>query len=200
MTKRLNNFVLQNIPWLACSIFESQLNLQFDHKLYGLKPKHRVFGQVITVNDSLPTRILSGTVAVKSDIVEFTENGVIFKGDNKVTEVESVVFATGYKIEFPFLDKKIIDTEDNKVNLYKFQYIPCLRHSKTLAIIGLIQPLGSLINVAECQARWHLQLAKNNCKPLPSHEVMFEEVEKRKDALKKRYYESKRHTIQVDVS
>lgn len=54
--------------------------MRFDHKLYGLKPKHRVFSQHIFVNDDLPKKIMSGFVVIKGDIDCFTENGIIFKG------------------------------------------------------------------------------------------------------------------------
>ena len=136
---------------------------------------------------------------MKGDIERFEENGVVFKGENKVTEVDSVVFATGYQINFPYLEKRLIDPKDNKIALYKYQYIAELRHPHTLAFIGLIQPYGPLIPISESQARWHLQLVKGKCKPLPSLEVMRADIAMKREALKQRYYDSKRHTLQVDV-
>lgn len=147
----------------------------------------------------MPNRILSGTVAVKGDIEEFTETGVVFKGENQATEVDCVVFATGYEISFPFLDKRIVDNKDNRADLYKLQYLPGLRFSHTLAFIGLIQPFGPLVPISESQARWHVQLMKGNCKPLPSVDLMLGDINKKNEYLRNRYYRSKRHTIQVDV-
>lgn len=160
LIRRANQFLFTNCPSLSCSIFESLVESRFDHKMYGLKPSHRIFQQHPTINDSLPNRILSGTVVIKGDIEQFEENGVIFKGENQVTEVDGVVFATGYEIVFPFLDKALVNTKDNKVDLYKLQYIPHLKHPHTLAFIGFIQPYGPLIPISESQARWHLQLSK----------------------------------------
>ena len=199
LIRRLNNVLLYYFPNFMSLVFETLLENRFDHKMYGLKPKHRIFQQHPTINDSLPNRILSGTVKVKGDIERFEENGVVFKGENKVTQVDSVVFATGYQINFPYLEKRLIDPKDNKIALYKYQYIPELRHPHTLAFIGLIQPYGPLIPISENQARWHLQLVKGKCKPLPSLEAMQADVAKKREALKQRYYESKRHTMQVDV-
>lgn len=66
---------------LLNSVAEFYINTRFDHKTYQLKPKHRLFGQHIMVNDDLPNRILSGSVIIKGNIERFTENGVIFEGN-----------------------------------------------------------------------------------------------------------------------
>jgi dimethylaniline monooxygenase (N-oxide forming) len=46
------------------SVVESRLEKRFDHALYGLKPAHRVFAQHPSLNDELPTRIISGMLKV----------------------------------------------------------------------------------------------------------------------------------------
>ncbi len=69
---------------------ERQLEFRFDHAKYGLKPKHRVLGAHPTVNDELPNRIACGTVIVKGNITEFTENGVKFEDGTEVNNVDEV--------------------------------------------------------------------------------------------------------------
>uniref|UniRef100_UPI000B4DAFE4 dimethylaniline monooxygenase [N-oxide-forming] 5-like n=1 Tax=Lonchura striata TaxID=40157 RepID=UPI000B4DAFE4 len=72
----INRFtqLLQNLlPSIISFFLERKLNARFDHTLYGLKPKHRIFHQHPTVNDDLPNRIISGRVQVKPNIQEFTE-------------------------------------------------------------------------------------------------------------------------------
>ena len=44
---------------------------------------------------------------VKGNVKEFTENGVIFE-DGSSEEVDAVIFATGYRFHFPFLDDSVI--------------------------------------------------------------------------------------------
>ena len=44
---------------------------------------------------------------VKGNVKEFTENGVIFD-DGTSEEVDAVIFATGYRLHFPFLDDSVI--------------------------------------------------------------------------------------------
>lgn len=144
---------------LASRLLEYLANLRFDHETFHLKPEHCAFGQHPTVNDTLSNRIISGTVIAKNNIKEFTENGVIFEeDDNKETPIDSVVLATGYEISFPFLDKSLVWSTNDKIDLFKSTFQPRLTHPHTLAIIGLIQPFGPLIPISEMQCRWFAQL------------------------------------------
>ncbi|XP_022240815.1 dimethylaniline monooxygenase [N-oxide-forming] 5-like [Limulus polyphemus] len=175
---------------------ERHLNSRFDHAAYCLKPKHRIFEQHPMINDALPNRILSGTVTVKPNIKEFTENGVIFEGEDKEQKVDVVILATGYKIEFPFLDSKILSTQNNQVELYKYVIPPNLKHH-SLAIIALTQPVGALLPIGEIQARWFALLMANKIH-LPPLDQMIRDVEKKMDMMSKRYPKNPRYTIQVD--
>ncbi|XP_076308580.1 uncharacterized protein LOC143223999 [Tachypleus tridentatus] len=175
---------------------ERHLNKKFDHAAYCLKPKHRIFEQHPMINDALPNRILSGTVIIKSDIKEFTENGVIFEGEKKEQEVDVVILATGYKIEFPFLDSKILSVQNNKVELYKFVIPPYLKHH-SLGIIALTQPVGSLLPIGEIQARWFALLMANKIH-LPPLDQMIDDIKKKMDMMSRRYLQNSRYTIQVD--
>lgn len=179
-----------------CDELESKLNAKFDHETYKLKPKHRVLSAHPTMNDSLPNCILSGRVIVKGDIERFTENGIIFVGEDTVTKADAVILATGYQIKFPFLDKTVLSTDDNRIDLYKYSIPPHLKHP-TLALVGLIQPLGPIFPVSEMQCRWFMQLQTGKLK-LPSVDQIRKEIAFKNEANAKRYVESTRHTVQVD--
>lgn len=176
---------------------ETMLNERFDHRAYRLKPKHRFLSAHTTVNDLLPNRIMSGAVEVKGDVLGFTERGVIFEGDSKETEVDVAILATGYEVRFPFLSTDILDVKDNNTSLYRHVVIPDLKRPETLSFIGLLQPAGSLIPISELQARWVCQHLLGNVK-LPSREKMECDIERRKKRVSERYYDSPRHTMQVD--
>lgn len=149
------------------------------------------------VNDILPNCILSGTVVIKNDVHRFTENGVVFKGEeNEVHEVDAVILATGYLIHFPFIDSKIISVQDNKVHLYKNMFEPRLQ-PHTLAFIGLIQPLGSVLPISEIQARLAARVFSGKL-ALPSPEVMEKDIDRVRTENQKRFVQTQRHTIQVD--
>ncbi|KAF8791269.1 flavin-containing monooxygenase 5-like [Argiope bruennichi] len=190
--------LLQNIlPYnLICYVSEKQLNERFNHELYNLKPKHRVWSQHPTVSDTLPIKLLSGVVVTRGGIKRFTKKGVVFDGEEEETEVDAVVLATGYKVKFPFLSDDILPIKDNKVRLYKFIFPPHLPHS-TLAILGLIQPSGPGFPCGEMQCRWISRIFSGN-HSLPSRDVMEADIEKKLDHIRKRFVDSPRHTLQVD--
>ncbi|XP_054708709.1 flavin-containing monooxygenase 5-like [Uloborus diversus] len=180
----------------VCNDLENEVNKKFDHELYGLKPKHRILSAHPTMNDALPNCILSGRVIVKGDIKRFEENGIVFVGDDKVTEIDAVILATGYEVKFPFLDSKLMCTDENKVHLYKYAIPPQLSHP-TLAIIGLFQPLGAIFPLSEMQCRWFAQILAGNLR-LPSLKEMEKDIRCKNEMNDKRYVASTRHTIQVD--
>ncbi|EGW09227.1 flavin-containing monooxygenase 5 [Cricetulus griseus] len=174
---------------------EKQINQRFDHEMFGLKPKHRVLSQHPTINDELPNRIIAGLVKVKGNVKEFTETAAIFEDGSREDDIDVVIFATGYSFAFPFLEDSV-KVVNNKVSLYKKVFPPNLE-KPTLAIIGLIQPLGAIMPISELQGRWATQVFKG-LKKLPSQSEMMEEINKTQEEMEKRYVESQRHTIQGD--
>ncbi|XP_034780333.2 flavin-containing monooxygenase 5-like [Acipenser ruthenus] len=177
-------------------IGERKINTRFDHSLYGLQPEHRLFSQHPTVNDDLPNRILSGRVQVKPNVSEFRSASVVFQDGSVEDRIDVVVFATGYTFSFPFLDDSVLAVADNQVSLYKYVFPPALERP-TLAVIGLIQPVGAIMPISELQARWATRVFAELQK-LPLEKTMLKDIENKKKAMAKRYVLSQRHTIQVD--
>jgi dimethylaniline monooxygenase (N-oxide forming) len=140
------------MPSLITAYIKTQLNRRFDHMKYGLQPKHDPLSAHPTLNDELPNRIISGSVVIKDDVKEFTENGAVFVDGTKVDNIDAVVLATGYIFGFPFIDESVLKVEDNKVNLYKYMFPPDLE-KQTLAIIGCFQPIGAIMPICELQCR-----------------------------------------------
>uniref|UniRef100_A0A671V279 Flavin-containing monooxygenase n=1 Tax=Sparus aurata TaxID=8175 RepID=A0A671V279_SPAAU len=194
---RVLTFLQSVLPFgVVCGLAERKLNQRFDHALYNLKPKHRLFNQHPTLNDELPNRILSGTVQVKPNIRSFQGSSVEFDDGSVVEDVDLVVFATGYRFSFPFLASQVVSVSENKASLYKYVFPPELDRP-TLAIIGLVQPLGSIMPVSELQARWATRVFKG-CIKLPSMAAMQKDVQFKQKEMAKRYVTSPRHTIQID--
>lgn len=82
---RYNHFLAKILPYsMICNKFESFANSYLDHSLYNLKPKHRILGQHPTASDSMPIKLLSGVVVTRGNIKTFTENGVIFEGEEVI--------------------------------------------------------------------------------------------------------------------
>ncbi|XP_068448896.1 flavin-containing monooxygenase 5-like [Clinocottus analis] len=194
---RMTVFMRQILPFgFRCSMAERTVSQRLDHGLYNLKPKHRLFSQHPTVNDELPNRILSGTVQVKPNVRRFQGSSVEFDDGSVVEDVDLVVFATGYRFSFPFLASHVVSASENKAFLYKYVFPPEMDRP-TLAIIGLVQPLGAIMPISEMQARWATRVFKG-CIKLPSAASMLKDVQCKQEAMAQRYVSSQRHTIQVD--
>ena len=138
--------------WLLNNLTERQLNCRFDHGQYGIKPSYRPRAQDPLISDELHLRIANGLIQIKPNVKYFTETGIVFEDESKYENVDAVIFATGYYIGFPYLDKSITEVKNNMVDLYKFVFPPNLS-KPTLAIIGCVQPLGSITPIAELQCR-----------------------------------------------
>ncbi|KAK0400447.1 hypothetical protein QR680_015248 [Steinernema hermaphroditum] len=191
--KAVMPFRFQN--WLL----ERKLNSRFDHGRFGLKPNHRLLQAHVTVNDELPNRIISGTVVVKPNIERFTENGIVFDDGTEVYDVDTVIFATGFSFSFPQLENgSLLKVVQNKVDLYQLMFIPELSPKNSLAIIGLIQPTGSIMPISELQARVFCGQLSGETRPLPAKEEMIKISEKRNKANQKMFIDRPRHTIQVE--
>ncbi|KAM4812182.1 flavin-containing monooxygenase 5-like [Urocitellus parryii] len=193
---RFNSFIQKIFTTaLVNNYLEKTLNSRFNHAHYGLQPQHRPLSQHPTVSDDLPNHIISGRVQVKPNVREFTETDAIFDDGTVEANIDAVVFATGYSFSFPFLDG-LIEVADNEVSLYKLMFPPNLE-KPTLAVIGLVQPLGIVLPIAELQSRWAARVFKGLSK-LPSAKKMMADIAQRKRAMEKRYVKTARHTIQVD--
>ena len=145
--------------WMTNTLAEFNLNQRFDHAAYGLQPKHRFFSQHPMVNDDLPNRIANGMVILKPNIKRVTSTGVEFEDGTVVEDIDTIILATGYVFGFPFIDESVLKVNDNKVNLFKYEWIPDLSHP-TLAVIGCIQPWGAIMPISELQARWAARVFK----------------------------------------
>jgi hypothetical protein len=106
-------------------------------KNYGLDPKIKKFSHPTRNSDILPL-IKSGRLKVKSNIKTLVKNGVVFDDGTQV-KADVVIYATGYRIAFPFLDNDVFCvTKKNEVRLYKFCVSPDPK-LKNLFFIGLVQ-------------------------------------------------------------
>ncbi len=161
---------------------------------YGLpQPDHDVLEAHPTVSDDLLSRLGHGDITVKPTISRFDGSTVVF-ADGTSAEADVVVYCTGYKVTFPFLDEGVLAADDNHVDLYR-RVVPPDRPG--LWFIGLVQPLGAIMPLAEAQAQWVADLITGRV-TLPPRAEMRSQITSYDEALRKRFVASKRHTIEVD--
>ncbi len=118
---------------------------------HGLpKPNHR-FGEAHpTVSGRILDRIQHGTVTAKPNIDSLTGSQVRFV-DGTAVDADVVVYCTGYKITFPFFDEDLISAPENHIELYRRVFHPDIEN---VFFIGLLQPLGAIMPLAEAQGAW----------------------------------------------
>ena len=118
---------------------------------YGLpEPDHAVLHAHPTVSQDLLNRLGHGDITVRPNIDRF-EGSKVFFADGSSGEYDVVVYCTGYQVSFPFLADEVVRAEDNHVELYRRVVHP---DHPGLYFIGLIQPLGAIMPLAEAQAEW----------------------------------------------
>jgi dimethylaniline monooxygenase (N-oxide forming) len=162
---------------------------------YGLpQPDHAVLHAHPTVSSDLLTRLGHGDLSVKPAIAGFEGSSVLFTDGSRV-EADVVVYCTGYRVSFPFLDDTFVARGDNHVDLYR--RVVSVEHPG-LFFVGLIQPIGAVMPLAEQQAHWVADVLTGRCRlPDPAH--MRAQIAAYDQKLRKRYVASRRHTIQVDA-
>ncbi len=161
---------------------------------YGLpEPDHEVLHAHPTVSQDLLNRLGHGDISVRPNIDRF-EGPKVFFTDGSAGEYDVVVYCTGYKVSFPFFTGTVVHAEDNHIDLYRRVVHPDL---PGLYFIGLIQPLGAIMPLAEAQAAWVGDLV-TGVGALPPVGEMRRQIAAYDANLRKRFVASKRHTIEVD--
>ena len=160
---------------------------------YGFPiPDAPVLAQHPTVSQDVLRLVKEGHIEVQRGISRTTEREVVF-ADGTSKRCDAIIYATGYRVSFPFLDEDVLRVDDNHVDLYKRVVPP---DWPGLYFVGLIQPVGALPPLAEAQARWVALLVDGA--ELPTVATMEAEIVRDREALAARYQDRPRHTIQVD--
>jgi dimethylaniline monooxygenase (N-oxide forming) len=161
---------------------------------YGLpKPDHRVLEAHPTVSQELLNRLGHGDLRVRPNI-DRVEGEKVFFVDGSSGEFDVIVYCTGYKVSFPFLDDEVVSAEDNHVDLFHRVVDPA---HPGLYFLGLIQPIGAIMPLAEAQAAWVADLI-TGVGALPPEGEMRAQIAAYDEHLRRRFVASKRHTIEVD--
>lgn len=161
---------------------------------YGLpRPDHRLGEAHPTVSADILSRVVHGAIVAKPNIAELLGDSVRFS-DGSVEKVDAIIYCTGYRVTFPFFDEAFLAAADNDLPLYRRVFKPGIPN---LAFIGLVQPLGALMPLAEAQGRWFADLLVGRYR-LPADEDMVDDMGRERRQMFARYVKSRRHTMQVD--
>lgn len=113
------------------------------------KPDHKLFETHPIINSQLAYHVGHGDIAIKPNVAELCGNRVRF-ADNSEEEVDVIVYATGFKITIPFIDRRELNWNADRPDLYLNVFHP---KRDDLFIAGLIQPDSGQWGLVDCQAQ-----------------------------------------------
>jgi cation diffusion facilitator CzcD-associated flavoprotein CzcO len=117
---------------------------------YGLpEPDHPYMHAHPTISSDIFTALSHGRVKPKPNIEKLDGDGIIFT-DGSREKVDEIIYCTGYHVSFPFFRSEVIETKDNKVKLFHHVFHP---QYPDLFFIGLLQPIGPVMPIAELQSQ-----------------------------------------------
>ncbi len=162
---------------------------------YGVPvPDRPILSEHPTISQDLLNLSGRGLVRFKPNISEFAGNEVVFTDGSRDT-FDLIIYATGYKVTFPFFAPDFINVEaTNDLQLYRRVVHP---DYPGLYFLGLVQPLGAIMPLAELQSKWVAKLIAGSCR-LPTREAMLNDIVTEDNKVRRRYNRSARHTLQVD--
>ncbi|WP_298627764.1 NAD(P)-binding domain-containing protein [uncultured Legionella sp.] len=145
-----------------------------------------------TINSELLYFIRHGKIVPKAGISHFDGTKVHFS-DGSQDDFDTVIFATGYKISFPFFDKESLDfSNSTKIPLYRKMMHPDF---DTLYFIGLCQPQGCIWPLADYQSKIVARIIAGSLKrPEQLHKKIAREINK----PHYRFKSNRRHALEVD--
>lgn len=161
---------------------------------FGLPaPDHRLLEAHPTISGRILDRLGHGAITPKPNLAELAGDRVLF-ADGSTEAADVIVYCTGYKVTFPFFAPTFVSAKDNDLPLYKRVFHP--EHAGLL-FIGLLQPLGAIMPLAEVQGRWAARWLTGRY-ALPPPQAMRVDIEEERRRMFARYVRSARHTMQVD--
>jgi hypothetical protein len=112
-------------------------------------PDHRLFETHPVINSRWPYAVARGAVRVKPDVRELCGREVVFV-DGSREQIDVIIYATGYKLSFPFIDASELNWRDGRPELYLNVFHP---ERDDLFVVGMIQPDSGQFGLVDDQAR-----------------------------------------------
>jgi dimethylaniline monooxygenase (N-oxide forming) len=161
---------------------------------YGLpRPDHDLGEAHPTISADFLNRVAHGEIAYRPAIASLDGDRVRFV-DGSTEQIDAIVWCTGYQVTFPFFDPQLISAPGNDLPLFRRVFHPDVER---VFFVGLLQPLGAIMPLAEAQGRWIAAYLRGEYALPPAAELRADMARERRRMLK-RYVPSARHTMQVD--
>ena len=113
------------------------------------RPDHRLFETHPIVNSQMPYFLSHGDIVYKPDVAEYRGDEVAFV-DGTREPIDLIIYATGFRIVFPFMDESLLNWHGGYPSLYLNVFHP---DYDNLFVVGLIQPDSGQWGLEDLQAR-----------------------------------------------
>jgi len=161
---------------------------------FGLPtPDHHLHQAHPTLSSDILSRLGSGDVRAKPALTKREGQRVHF-ADGSIETVDAIIYATGYHVRFPFFDSGVVPLDGNDLPLF-LRIFPL--HRADLCFVGLAQPVGAVMPLAEAQAKLIARLLSGSY-DLPDLAERTRRTERERAEMFARYVPSRRHTMQID--
>jgi dimethylaniline monooxygenase (N-oxide forming) len=161
-----------------------------DHGLPA--PDHQILSVHPTISADLLNRVAHGDIHIKPAIRQLEGTMVRFE-DGSQAQADVLVCCTGYASEFPFLENDYAG--DGRPRLFQRMLEPS---GQPLAFIGLLQPLGPVMPIAELQGRLLADYLTGRYR-LPDRREVDAEIERDRRQHARRFRRDSRHALEVDA-
>ncbi|QDT76005.1 flavin-containing monooxygenase [Lacipirellula limnantheis] len=160
------------------------------------KPDHRLFESHPILNSQIHHHVGHGRLGLRPDVERFDGQTVTFI-DGSAAEFDLVIYATGYRVTIPFIDRAHLNWQDESPRLFMNVFHP---ERDDLFCIGLIQPDSGQFGLVDYQA----QLVANYLSAMEHRPARAEKFRRLKASETPdlgsgvRYVSSPRHTLEVE--
>lgn len=113
------------------------------------KPDHRLFETHPIINSQLAYHVGHGDIDIKPNVEELCGHEVRF-ADGSREPVDVIIYATGFKITIPFVERSELNWRGDKPELFLNIFHP---ERDDLFVAGLIQPDSGQWGLVDCQAQ-----------------------------------------------
>jgi dimethylaniline monooxygenase (N-oxide forming) len=137
-------------------------------------PRHRLFESrwPVVVSPSAQSALRERAFQCRPGLRRLEQNRVVF-ADGSEAPADIVILATGYRINFPFLDQHLGRGQGWQFPLYRRILSP---HTEGLAFIGVLEPGPGLLEIVERQSAWLGEVLAGRL-PLPDRDRMWRAID-----------------------
>jgi dimethylaniline monooxygenase (N-oxide forming) len=156
-------------------------------------PARRLLEGIPIVSSDLLPAVRRGEVTLRPAIRRLAADRVRF-ADGTEEVVDRIVYATGYRIDLPFLAPSLLAARGRELPLYRRIVPPGLGG---LLLAGFVDAPGGLLPVVETQAEWIAAVLGGRLR-LPAAAAMWRAIERGEPRSRRRFPGEHPHSIRCD--